>query len=130
MKLRINNNSIRLRLSQSEMETIAQGLQLCQELHLGNKQVFSYVLIPCDAADFPKASFIAQKLEVRLPAHRATAWAQTDQVSLRHVQNEGTDLACTILIEKDFQCLHQRPGEDESDNFPNPNSLEDDQDFG
>ena len=78
---------------------------------------------------FPKDTLYLSKLEVPPPIHRAVAWAKTNEVSLHHVQDKGTDLECTILIEKDFQCLHQRHDEDESDNFPNPNSLEDNQNF-
>ncbi|MBD3627808.1 hypothetical protein [Cyclobacterium sp.] len=125
MKLRINDNSIRLRLSQSEVSSIGQGLPLHQELKLGKEQVLIYSLIPGDFGKMPEARFLNQKLEVYLPAKLGEDWAKTDEISIRHVQNEGKDFECMLLIEKDFQCLHQRPDEDERDNFPNPKSLED-----
>ncbi|SHN31400.1 hypothetical protein SAMN04488057_11924 [Cyclobacterium lianum] len=125
MKLRINNNSIRLRLTQSEVERIGKGYSLHQALKLGEDQVLTYALIPRDKLDSPKATFLNQHLEVYLPSALGKSWAGTDEVSIRHVQQEGTDRECLLLIEKDFQCLHKRPGEDERDNFPNPKSLED-----
>ncbi len=125
MKLRISNNSIRLRLSQSDVEIIGQGQPVCESLTLGKEQVFHYSLLPCQKADAIQAKINAQKLEVTLPISLASKWASTDEVTLRHVQNQDSDLESIILIEKDFQCLHQRPDEDESDNFPNPKTLED-----
>ena len=46
----------------------------------------------------------------------AEEWANSDRVSLVNKSENGI----SVLIEKDFQCLHKRPDEDESQNFPNP----------
>jgi len=49
-----------------------------------------------------------------------TTWATTDLVGLEHqIQLKGEE-KLAILIEKDFKCLQERPGEDEEDMFPNP----------
>ncbi len=50
----------------------------------------------------------------------AGAWANSSEISLRASSPlpDGNEL--TILVEKDFKCLTDRPHEDESDLFPHP----------
>jgi hypothetical protein len=126
MKLRINNNSIRLRLTQSEVEEIGKGIAVCQTLNLyANKELnFGYSLIPLSKSEVINAQYTSNKLVITVPKSLATTWAGTDQVTLRHVQDKDTKSEVLILIEKDFQCLHKRPDEDESNNFPNPKATE------
>ncbi|MDN3669661.1 hypothetical protein QWY93_10020 [Echinicola jeungdonensis] len=125
MKLRINNNSIRLRLTQTEVEKIAKEEAVHQTLQLGEKEVLRYSLVPEKDVDCIGANIKDNEILVKVPAPMSTKWATTDEVSLRHVQKESTNHESIILIEKDFQCLHKRPDEDERDNFPNPHSMED-----
>lgn len=122
MKLRINNNSIRLRLTQPEVAMIGNGMAVEESLflHKPPNENFRYRLEPCDQSATIVATYAAHQLLVKVPKSEAASWATTEQVSLRHVQNEGTENASMILIEKDFQCLHKRPDEDETHNFPNP----------
>lgn len=125
MKLRIHNNSIRLRLSQTEVAQLALGRPIHQELNLGEKQVLQYALVPDQTEKTIQARFAGQKLEISAPLSLLTTWAKTEEISLKQLQEEGSMQETLILIEKDFQCLHQRPNEDESDNFPNPKTPED-----
>ncbi|GGF49447.1 DUF7009 family protein [Echinicola rosea] len=126
MKLRINNNSIRLRLTQTEVQQVAAGKSITEHLLVGrNKPGLEYSLILEGNAQEVEAIFEDNHLKIILPEALAFAWASTDEVSIRHVQHEGQSYENILLIEKDFQCLHKRPDEDESDNFPNPKSLED-----
>ena len=55
-----------------------------------------------------------------LPANLARALASTNQVGIEHVQLIAKGVTLKIVLEKDFQCFNPRPGENESDNFPNP----------
>jgi hypothetical protein len=69
------------------------------------------------------AAFADGRLVVRLPAAEVSAWANDDTaVSLRRelVLPDGSVLH--VLVEKDFQCLTPREGEDQDDMFPNPDS--------
>ncbi|QDH79222.1 hypothetical protein FKX85_09335 [Echinicola soli] len=126
MKLRINNNSIRLRLTQTEVQEVAAGKSVTEHLQLGNSETgLSYSLILDDSADDVKAFFVESHLKVIIPEELALDWASTEEISIKHVQHQGDIHENLILIEKDFQCLHKRPDEDESDNFPNPKSPED-----
>lgn len=118
MKLRIHNNSIRLRLSQPEVGKIAGGQFIMETLEtVGSRENnFSYSLMPLENCSEIGAEFEQNNLKIYLPQNQADEWANSDQVSLEQVSRTGL----IILIEKDFQCLHKRPGEDESKDFPHP----------
>ncbi len=123
MKLRIKGNSIRLRLTQSEIRQIGAGHAVREEV-LFATEPFTYALLTDPALSAPDAGFREGELQVRLPVDLAARWAFSDQVGIetRIAGREGH--ALHLLIEKDFQCLHKRPGEDESDHFKNPAALE------
>lgn len=118
MKLRIHKNSIRLRLSQIEVDEIAKGNPIHEMVEVGeNKENhFGYSLIPLEHIEEISAEYVLNKLDVTFPKKQAQEWASTEMVSV----SNGPDIKLNILIEKDFQCLHKRPEEDESQNFPNP----------
>lgn len=118
MKLRIHKNSIRLRLSQIEVDEIGKGKAISEQLEMGDHPApnFSYSLTPITQNSGIAARFSQGKLIITLPITIAEEWANSDLVSITNQLPNGT----TILIEKDFQCLHKRPDEDESQNFPNP----------
>lgn len=120
MKLRIHKNSIRLRLSQGEVDEISQGNPIHELVEMGGlgSQDFGYHLVPTDGSEEIYAVYANNQLDVFFPLHQATHWAQSETVSV--ITPSESKLA--ILIEKDFQCLHERPGEDESNNFPNPSA--------
>jgi hypothetical protein len=76
-----------------------------------------------EAAAQTGASFADGRLVVRFNAADLSAWAGNDSaVSLNGelALPDGNHL--TLLVEKDFECLTPRDGEDQSDMFPNPDS--------
>lgn len=113
MKLRIKGNSIRFRLTKSEVENFSAKGIVEECVHFSH-QNFSYALEKSSQQNL-FTSFVSGKLTVFIPQDIANQWVDTEQVSL-----EGTDGEVQILIEKDFACLKPRAGEDESDNFPHP----------
>lgn len=121
MKIRMLGNSIRLRLSKTEVEQLAvQGV--VKELVVfgdSSENDFSYLLkTHNDSA--PKAILENCSIVVLLPLDLVADWANTDKVSLEYFVENGTDNKLKLLVEKDFKCLTDRPGEDESDLFTNP----------
>lgn len=122
MKLRIHKNSIRLRLSQPEVQQIGTGEPVHQLLRLHPGSSFEYILKTDTDISEVAAHINKNILTVSLPVFMAEAWALTHEVTIRYIQNEGSEFESCILIEKDFQCLHKRPDEDESANFINPNA--------
>jgi len=120
MKLRIRDNSIRLRLTRGEVGLLrAEGLvEACTEFPGGRE--FHYVLESSPASVAPGAFFSDLVMTVRVPETTALAWASTEQVSIAGEQMLDDGERLTILVEKDFVCLAPREGEDEADMYPNP----------
>ncbi len=125
MKLRILDSSIRLRLTQSEVDTVnSDGLVTCSVRFAGGKR-FEYVLQSCPIAQTPQADMSANQLVVRVPRSTILSWASSDQVSIMSTQVVDDECDLKILVEKDFQCLSPREDEDESDMYPHPDTDED-----
>ncbi len=125
MKLRIKGNSLRLRLTQTEVDEISDGNTVTETVSFGSQSpAFHYGLIADEHAGNITAYFNDCSLQIVLPFSQAKQWAISDEVGLERdiLLDDGSNLY--VLIEKDFQCLHQRPREDEQDNFPNPKTEE------
>ncbi|MCU0345456.1 MAG: hypothetical protein MUC59_00845 [Saprospiraceae bacterium] len=124
MKIRISGNSLRLRLSQSEVKTFFEVGEVIDGISFGTSPnaTLLYVLKRSQDAEV-KATYIHNAITVNVPADIGDTWANSEQeigieVTAKTPGKNGDSLR--ILIEKDFKCLANRAGEDESDNFPNP----------
>lgn len=115
MKIRIRGNSIRLRLSQSEIAELAKTGRVENRTEFGREQTLVYALNMSDSVDSLDASFQNGRIELIVPKVVAENWMNTENVGI----SDETDFT-RILIEKDFACLTERENEDESDNFPHP----------
>lgn len=122
MKLRIQDNSIRLRLTRGEVDTLRDNGVVAAKTGFPGGRLFQYRVESSPASVNPAAFFSDNSMTVRLPETAVLAWATTEQVSLpgEQVLDDGTRLQ--ILVEKDLACLVPRPGEDESDMFPHPDA--------
>src|SRR5262245_17428494 len=119
MKLRIRGNSIRLRLTKGEVDQFRTKGEVSESVNFGDS-VMRYSLRAAVDGDMPCASFGDGELSIIVPKHYGDAWAESDEVGIEGAQPVGDGQALRILIEKDFECLAERPGEDDSDAFPNP----------
>jgi hypothetical protein len=121
MKLRIRNNSIRLRLQRAELEALVRGGVLQDALVLGPEPAdrLHYGIALSEAPDIG-VLHEPGTIKVLLPRAFADALAETERVGFEGEFPVAEDTVLRILIEKDFRCLVERPGEDESGAFPNP----------
>lgn len=120
MKLRILGDSLRLRLSQSEVKQFGDSARVEQSIRFGPGSVMTYAIEHGSAVDHVQASYEASTVTVRIPSATAKTWVATDQVSIRGTQPlEGTE-PLSLLIEKDFKCAIPRPGEEDYDGFQHP----------
>lgn len=125
MKIRIKGNSIRLRLSQSDMVVFKiQGI-LEEHTYFPEKKVFTYRLRQYEGKHFT-ATVSDNCIEVLFPSSRFREWVDTDKVGFQVDQNIGDGTFLSMIVEKDWQCLKPR-GENESDLFPNPNKKDENQ---
>lgn len=111
MKLRIKGDTIRLRLTQSEVAAVARGDVVAETTSLS--EPFVYALETSGEAF--GAAFGDGRMTVNVPRGVAVRWASTEEVSLR-----GREGSVRILVEKDFACLVPREEEGDSDAYPNP----------
>lgn len=120
MKLRIRNNTIRLRLSQSDVNALQEDCLLSSAISFPGGEQFSHSLECSPASVRPSASFSDGDLRVVLPESVVQAWAGSEQISIEAEQVLDSGDVLAILIEKDYQCLSPREGDDDADSFPHP----------
>jgi hypothetical protein len=120
MKLRLRGDSVRLRLTQTEVAALADKGVVEEAVGFGGGHELTYAIIFGGSTVGAKLS--GSRIEISLPADVARAWASNDAVGLEGAQAAGDGRTLRILVEKDFACLTTRPNEDESDAFPNPKS--------
>ncbi len=116
MKLRIKDDTLRLRLTVTEVASIADGGQVMAQMALPDRQKFVYQLL---AGDVAGADLSQQALTVSFPRAALCEWASSDDVSLSASCDTG-DGSLLILVEKDFACLTPREGNDDADTFEHP----------
>lgn len=114
MKVRIKGNSIRYRLSMSDVAKFGRDGYIEEVVDFGRSQL-TYALQKGPVQNL-EAEFVNNKIVVFMPYPWANELAGTDRVSFEQKS------ALYLLIEKDFQCL-DNVAEDQSDNYPNPNLV-------
>ena len=118
MKLRIRGNSIRLRLEQHEVKQLAETSVVEEAVLFPGSASFLYTLRLHQLNEF-QAEFKQGTIAVYIPHVAGKSWAEGEDVGIYAEIPAGRG-ALKVAIEKDFQCLHKRPDEDESDMFANP----------
>ena len=120
MKLRVLDNSIRLRLTRSEVDAIGGDGVVRGRVRFAGNNTFVYMLESSSTIVKPEAYVSNNVLTVRVPQMDIRRWARSEEISIQSEQllDDGDHLK--ILVEKDFHCLSPREGEDESDMFPHP----------
>ena len=119
MKLRIQDNSIRFRLTRKEVDTLRDDGCVSAAVSFPDGASLEYSVETSILTGQPRASYSPDGLVVQIPQAAARHWAATEEVSITGAQPlENGQLS--ILVEKDFACLTPREGEDEAELFPHP----------
>ncbi|MBM7420266.1 MULTISPECIES: DUF7009 family protein [Chryseobacterium] len=112
MKIRIKDNSIRLRLTQSEVAELSKNGMVSGVTQFVDRP-FIYAIENTNTDEL-SAVFIENRIVVKMPKTMIEEWLSTDKVGF-----EGQTGMVKILVEKDFVCIDNTI-EDQSDNYPNP----------
>ena len=115
MKLRLQGNSVRFRLTRSEVERLRDTGLVEESLDFGGGEVLAYRLQSRLEPGSARAEFRQGAMTVSVSTEAAQAWAASDDVG---VYAQSGDLA--ISIEKDFRCLTRPLDEQERDAYPHP----------
>lgn len=121
MKLRTRGNSIRLRLTRSEVLALSEGMTVRDETRITPLDSFVVTLEGWNLDVFQVTSN-KEGLRICAPASRILQWSKNDDEGIYGYQENGSSEPLKISIEKDFACLEERPGEDSHDQFPHPDS--------
>ena len=118
MKIRIKGNSIRIRLSRTEVDTFGTAGYLQEQTQVGNG-TFTYALQSKDGISALEAAYDNNTMTIFVPAAIPPVWAKDETVGYDNNMDTGNG-KLFILLEKDFKCI-DNTSEDQSDNFDNPN---------
>jgi hypothetical protein len=111
LKLRIQGDSLRLRLTRQEVASLASAGAVECAIHFPGGQVLHYSVV---SAGEMGVSYANESIRVALPEAIVKRWNETNEVSI-----EGSVGSTHVLVEKDFQCLHAEKDRD-PDAFQNP----------
>ncbi|MBK7223080.1 MAG: hypothetical protein IPH94_17715 [Saprospiraceae bacterium] len=120
MKLRIKGNSIRLRLTKSEVLQFSETGVFEEKTSFGKTELV-YRLKSMEGSDILSASYENNVVTVFMEQKLASAWYTSDDVGYKHIFKPADDSEIFLLVEKDFVCLDET-FEDQSDNYDNPNA--------
>jgi len=124
MKLRIKGNTIRLRVSRSDLAALAENGEIENAIHFADSPaaVWSYGIVQHSAPDGPSVQFEPNRITVTVDSDDVKRWTSSEDVGIYFSQNIGAQGTLDVLLEKDFACL-DRSDEENTDTFPNPNEA-------
>ena len=120
MKLRIKGNSLRIRLTKTEVSTLANTGYLEEQTCFADS-TFLYALEVEDITEL-SASYVNNKMTILVPATFVKDWPGNEVVGLQSNMPLPGEGSLFLLLEKDFICIDETT-EDQSDNYENPNKT-------
>ena len=102
MKLRLEKDSIKLRLSTSEIDKLSIDKTLEENLYMSDKNQFRYVVIIDSNADKFKAQFEQNALTVIIPSVKAEKWINSNQVGIKETIITDTNASFSLTLEEDL----------------------------
>jgi hypothetical protein len=122
MKLRMKNNSVRLRLTRTELARFGETGRVEEVVEFGLEphQQFVYALVADSEIESVQAAIENNLVRIMIPKTQADEWTGTEQIGIVAAHTIGGGRILRLLIEKDFACLEPRAGDDDTDAFPHP----------
>lgn len=121
MKLRIKSNSLRLRVTRSEIDMLIRTGRIEETIWFsaGADCSLTYALELSHGVTSVTMRCTRPEIAVLMPASEAATWRSSDQVGIYATADLGPRGLLDLTIEKDFACL-DRSDADNLDTFPNP----------
>src|SRR5262245_6247604 len=107
MKLRIRGNSVRIRVSKTELAQIADAGAAEDSVRFSPSSELRY-RVEVKPSGPVEADFRTSLLRVVVPQARMQQWLQPDEVAIEEGQAIGGGATLRILLEKDYTCLAPR----------------------
>lgn len=118
MKIRIKGNSIRLRLTKTDVQNLKDHKKVEENTIFGDATIFQYALNVDSTVASISADFRDKKITVSLSEDEAKTLTETDEITIQGTQDNGQEKGLFILVEKDLQCLDTTT-EDQTDMYIN-----------
>jgi hypothetical protein len=125
MKLRLKDNSIRVRLLRSEVEALAGEGRIEAHTLLSPTDAWgrlSYAIEHAERYRTLGVSLVDREIRVTAPSRDILAWARSEQVGVYGEQVVFGGATLTVALEKDFACI-DGSDQDNADTFENPNAA-------
>lgn len=117
MKIRIKENSVRFRLTPTEVK------KFCEESYIEKTTQFSSTTFVYAVKQFPidnlQVDFSDNTITLKVPESFAKDWNANEVVGLDYTEERVDGSSFYLLLEKDFACL-DNTHEDQTDKYPNP----------
>jgi hypothetical protein len=123
MKMRMKGNSLRLRMTRSELSQLAAGECVEESTRLGPlpASTLRYSLTSDPSAAETAVSFLGAQIAVVIPKARMRALCENGEVGIYASLDLGDGESLEVAVEKDYACL-DRSAEDNEDTFANPHA--------
>ncbi|MDJ0367730.1 hypothetical protein QMK33_21500 [Hymenobacter sp. H14-R3] len=111
MKLRLEENSLRLRLSEAEVAQFASTGRVAYTIIFGPEagQTLEYALEQLPATDptlAVRVRYAAGALAIEVPAKLAEEWTSTEKNGFSERVRVAANQELRIMVEKDLDCSH------------------------
>ena len=122
MKLRIKGNSLRLRVTPSDVEQLLRDGAIREHVQFTANPTdrLTYEVISSSSVPAATVAYCLGNITVSMPEIQLKKWAGSNDVGVYTDVAVGDDQVLSVAIEKDFACLDLTDAENE-DTFPNPN---------
>lgn len=123
MKIRMNRDSLRLRVGRSELERFLKDgrIQETTRFAASPGAGFTYALeVSSPGSEGTTLRAMPCAVTVVVTPEQVRLWKRDDQVGIYTDLEIDTDTRLEVIVEKDFACL-DRSDNDNADTFANPN---------
>jgi hypothetical protein len=120
MKMRIKGNSLRLRVSRSDIAQLMRTGRIQESIRFAPEAAakLTYALEYGERAQEISAQYGDCEIRVLLSTEAARRWANGDGVGIYGAAETG-GVPLELIVEKDYACI-DRADADNADAFPNP----------
>ncbi len=120
MKLRIRGNSLRLRLTRGELDTLRHSGRVAQSIAFPDGRALTYAIRAEQGTQALSVDFSGQEICVVMTDAQLQRWLQPQEVGVSGTLSLPDGGTLAVLLEKDFPCLTPRAGEEDTDAFDRP----------
>lgn len=120
MKIRITDDSVRLRITPSELECLLSGKEVKTMISWMEEAKVTSITFVVKPSSGTSVNYVknTNTYEIKWISEELQSWGSSMEVGMYQDFNFSADRKLSLAIEKDFECKG-RIDEDKSDRFPN-----------